>query len=156
MAAQIKTIHLKILFALLLAVGVMEANPANATDGIFCTVLTIEASNGSEGVDAALSQYAAIFSQQPFASFSSFKLINEKQYTLELNKPLKLTLPADLSGSLEYRGALKSELHLNLNISSGTGKPVLIEGTASNGVPFIAAGLKSPNGRWVIAVKCSR
>ncbi|MBN2530957.1 MAG: hypothetical protein JXR76_31510 [Deltaproteobacteria bacterium] len=125
-----------------------------ADEQIVCKVFTIEATNSGLGLDDSLKQYASIFTQKPFNAFNSFKLVSEKEYRLAPNQPLKLTLPEQLIGTLEYRGMSGTRLKLNLKLSRQDCSPILIEGTAGNGVPFMAAGLKSPNGRWVLAVKC--
>lgn len=137
-----------------LAVTFISFRADAADEPIVCKVFTIEATNSGVGVDDRLKQYASIFTQKPFSVFNSFKLVSEKEYRLAPNQPLQLNLPEQLTGTLEYRGMSGARLKLNLKLSRQDSAPILIEGTAGNGVPFMAAGLKSPNGRWVLAVKC--
>ncbi|MBN2344492.1 MAG: hypothetical protein JXX29_01660 [Deltaproteobacteria bacterium] len=127
-----------------------------AQEAVTCKVLTIEATNSGNGVDSALQPYAAIFKKKPFDTFNSFALISEKEYTLKLNQPLQLSLPTQLTGTLEFRGNDKNNLKLQLHLTKNEGAPIVINGTASDGAPFMAAGYKSPLGRWVIAIKCNK
>ena len=119
-----------------------------------CKVLTVEATNDGKGIDKALAGYADVFAKAPFNGFDSFKLVQEKKYTLELGAPSPLKL-RDLKGTLEYTGRTDKRLKLTLKLDRPAGSPVVIEGKASSGAPFIAAGMKSPSGRWVIAVECT-
>lgn len=130
------------------------SRPALANEHITCNVLTVEASKSGKGLDEALKQYSSIFAQKPFDVFDTFKLVSQKKYVLELQKPMKLILPSELSGSLEYQGKTSNQLKLSLKLSKSQDSPIIIEGTAGNGVPFMAAGFKSPEGRWILAVQC--
>lgn len=147
---------LSILTAVVFLSILFQVHNAAANELVTCKVLTIEASNTGHGIDKALEQYASIFKKKPFHSFNSFTLVSENEYQLELNSPTQLELPRQLSGTLEFSGKNNSQLTLNLNLSNNNEPPIVIKGTASNGVPFMAAGFKSPHGRWVIAIKCSK
>ena len=140
---------------MLILYTVFQSPPVDAGEKVNCKVFTIEASNDGTGIDAQLQPYASIFSQKPFDTFNSFKLTNETVYQLSLNSPAALSLPGEWKGSLEYRGKNDNRLKLNLNLSKNQTPPIIIEGTTGNGIPFIAAGFKSPKGRWVFAVKCT-
>jgi len=141
---------------LLLCCGMFRSTPANADEKVTCRVFTIEATSDGTGIDDALKPYASIFAQKPFDSFNSFRLADEKMYQLSLNTPTTLQLPGKLKGTLEFKGKSDNRLNLNLNLSKNQSPPIVIEGTTGSGVPFIAAGFKSPKGRWVFAVKCAR
>lgn len=145
---------LSILTAVAILSVLINVQTAFAQNSVTCKVFTIEASNSGNGVDAALKPYAGIFKNKPFDAFNSFTLISEKKYTLKLNTPTELSLPTQLSGTLEFVGNTSNKLQLNLSLAKNDGAPILIKGTTTAGVAFMAAGYKSPKGRWVIAVKC--
>ena len=154
MVESIEIRKISLITVILFLFGSIHTHTAFANGVIFCKVYTIEASNNAAGVDNNLKDYLSIFAQKPFTEFKSFELISEKEYKLVPNKPLQLTLPTQLSGTLEYKGMTGNSLNLNLKLSKQGSTPIIIEGKTGNGVPFIAAGLKSPKGRWVLAVKC--
>lgn len=135
--------------------GVSFAISAHAGEPITCNVITIEATNNGTGVDKTLKSFASVFSQKPFNAYNSFTLIAQKQYRLSLNSPHTLALPEQMSGTLVYKGKTDTSLKLTLELSKLENAPVVIEGTAGKGIPFMAAGFKSPDGRWIFAVKCT-
>ncbi|MBN2719005.1 MAG: hypothetical protein JXX14_24370 [Deltaproteobacteria bacterium] len=135
--------------------SILFATRLHAAEDINCKVLTIEASNDNSGVAQSLKEYTSVFSQKPFNSFNSFKLISETDYTLTLNTPRTLSLPDTLNGILAYKGKSDSSLQLTLKLAKAQQPPIIIDGKAGNGIPFMAAGFKSPNGRWILAVKCN-
>ncbi len=122
---------------------------------IRCNIFTIEASNSGAGLDSGLKEYAEIFKNKPFDKFNSFKLVSTKKINLSLGEKKELSLHTDLKGSLKFTGLSGKQLKLSLKLIKSNGSPVIIEGKALPGTPFIAAGLKSGHGRWVIAVECT-
>jgi DNA-binding NtrC family response regulator len=155
MVKGIKTTGVKVLASLLCLSGVLFANNVCAAEDVNCKVLTIEATNDGSGVAQPLREYASVFSQKPFDTFNSFRLVSEKEYTLPLNKPLTLSLPDQLNGTLAFKGKSNNNLQLTLKLAKAQNPPIIIDGKAGNGIPFMAAGFKSPNGRWILAVKCN-
>ncbi|MCP4601548.1 MAG: hypothetical protein GY847_13720 [Proteobacteria bacterium] len=129
---------------------------SHASIKVRCDVLTIEASNSNRGIDPALKSYAAVFKQPPFAGFNTFQLIHRKTYDMPLNVPVTLTLPASLGGSLRLTRKDGSQLDLTLALARQGRKPIEINGRASPGTPFFAAGLKNQKGVWIIGVACNR
>ncbi len=140
-------------FLALLAGGALQSHASNK---VRCDVLTIEVSNSNQGIDPALQSYAAIFKQSPFSGFNTFQLIHRKTYEMPLNAPVKLSLPASLGGSLRLNRKEGSQLDLTLTLARSGDKPIEINGRASPGTPFFAAGLKNPKGVWVIGIACRR
>ena len=145
-----------ILTLLLVFAGVFAVPDVLADNLVKCKVLTIEATNDSSGVPLSLNAYASIFRQKPFDAYSGFRLVDTQEYSLKLNTQLQLVLPDQLSGTLLYKGKLTNhQLQLTLSLGKADNQPIIIDGTATSGTPFLAAGFKSPSGRWIFAVKCS-
>ncbi len=144
------------LAAALVAVAFMAAGNgrAEAAERVICRVLTVEASPAEGGVDKALLPYAEVFAKPPFDGFHSFRLVHEKKYELSLGTDGELELPGELKGTLQFNGREGKALKLTLNLTRPDGRQVVVEGKSSSGTPFIAAGLRSGTGRWVIAVEC--
>jgi hypothetical protein len=140
--------------ACFLAIG--SAAAASASERIRCEVLTIEASHSAQGVDPALAMYGAIFKKPPFADFETFKLIARKSYELQLANETALTLPSPYAGTLRFDRENAGRFELSLSLTRPSGAPILVQGKATPGTPFFAAGLKSPLGRWVFAVACDK
>ena len=136
---------------LLAAVG-----SAQASEQVRCEVLTIEASNSGQGIDPALMAHVSIFQKAPFSSFNTFRLVSRTSYKLELGKPVALSMPTPLTGVLTFNRLLEGRLDLTLSINRTTAPPILINGRATPGSPFFAAGLKSARGRWVFGIVCDR
>ena len=155
MAKNTKNRYFWLLTLILSLTGVSFAFSASAGEPITCNVITIEATNSGTGIDKPLKSFASVFSQKPFSAYDSFKLVTQKKYRLSLNSPHTLALPEQLNGTLEYKGKANSSLKLTLALSKLENAPVIIEGTAGKGIPFMAAGFKSPGGRWIFAVKCT-
>ena len=155
MVNNTKIRYVWILSLIVCASGVSFAISASAAEPIICNVSTIEATNNGTGIDKPLKDFASLFSQKPFNAYNSFKLVAQKEYRLSLNSPHTLTLPEQLSGTLMYKGKTESSLKLTLELSKMQNPPVVIEGMAGNGIPFMAAGFKSPDGRWIFAIKCT-
>ncbi len=139
------------LFALL--AGTIQAHASN---NVRCEVMTIAASNSNKGIDPALTKYAAVFKQAPFSSFDSFKLVHRQVYEMPTRTPVQLSLPASLGGSLKLNQKDGSRLDLTLSLARQGHSPINIQGLASPGTPFFAAGLKNPDGVWVFGIACNR
>ncbi|MBN2802574.1 MAG: hypothetical protein JXR91_05735 [Deltaproteobacteria bacterium] len=145
----------KFSFIALLFLFVMWGAPAAyANEKIMCKILTIEASNSNIGIDEKLGEYTKLFKMEPFSAYNSFKLINTEKVELLKGVETELKLGDNLNGTLKYSGLQLNHLVLSLNLLRADKPPVVIEGKALPGTPFLAAGLKSGNGRFVIAVKC--
>jgi hypothetical protein len=142
------------LFAGLLILSGVAA--AQASERIRCEVLTIEASRTGQGIDPALAIYGAVFRTAPFAEFDTFKLVSRRSYELTLGGPAGLELPPPYSGTLRFDRENAGRFELSLALNRPTGGPVLVQGKATPGTPFFAAGLKSALGRWVFGVSCDR
>lgn len=142
--------------AVLGALAFCAAAPAQATEKVRCDVLTIEASNRGQGIDAALAEHGAVFRKHPFSSFDTFRLVSRHAYQLELGVPTALTLPAPLGGSIVYNQQVQGKLDLTLTITRPQVKPVTVRGKASPGSPLFAAGFKSGAGTWIFGVVCNR
>jgi hypothetical protein len=146
----------KLLAAVLGLTLLAAATHSAAADKVRCELLTIEASNAGQGIDPALMAHAAVLQKAPFASFNTFKLVQRQGYELTLGAPAALAMPAPLRGSLTFNSLLEGRLDITLSIERPAGGPVIINGKASPGSPFFAAGLKSDSGRWVFGIVCDR
>jgi hypothetical protein len=138
----------------LLALTGMAA--AQASERIRCEVLTIEASRTGQGIDPALAVYGPIFRTAPFAEFDTFKLVARRSYELTLGGLSALELPSPYGGSLRFDRENAGRFELSLTLTRPTGGPVLVQGKATPGTPFFAAGLKSALGRWIFGVACDQ
>lgn len=139
-----------------LAALLMGMLPAHASETVRCDVLTIEASNSAGGIDKALMSYAEIFKQKPFSDFDTFQLVHRQTLEMPLNEPVSLTLPESLGGSLKLDRLIGSKLELTLTLARQGHSPIQIQGKASPGTPFFAAGFKNPKGVWIFGVACIR
>lgn len=146
----------KLLAAIMGLILLGGAHLSAASDQVRCEVLTIEASNSGQGIDPELMAHVSIFQKAPFSSFNTFRLVNRSKYELTLGNPKPLTMPAPLAGSLTFNRQLEGRLDLTLTINRPSGAPILINGKATPGSPFFAAGLKSERGRWVFGIVCDR
>jgi hypothetical protein len=142
--------------AILGAIVLGVAFPAQASDKVRCDLLAIEASNRGQGIDAALTQHTSMLSKPPFSAFDTFKLVSRHAYDLQLGVPAPLSLPAPLVGTLAYNSETNAKLDLTLTITRPQAKPVTVQGKASPGSPFFAAGFKSSGGTWIFGVICNR
>ncbi|MCK9521884.1 MAG: hypothetical protein M0R76_02425 [Proteobacteria bacterium] len=127
----------------------------NASDTT-CDLLTIEATANAQGIDPALSDWASIFRAAPFSQFDTFRLVEQRQYALALGAPTALVLPQGIRGTLEFQGMRAGQLNIALVLQRDERMPVILAGRATPGVPFMAGGLKSEQGRWVFVVLCRR
>lgn len=127
---------------------------AQASERIRCEVLTIEASRTGQGIDPALAIYTPVFKTAPFAEFDTFKLVDRRSYELTLGGLAALSLPSPYAGSLRFDRENGGRFELSLTLARPTGNPVLVQGKATPGAPFFAAGLKSALGRWIFGVAC--
>ena len=134
----------------------LGATVSQASDKVRCEVFTIEASRSGQGIDPALVQHASIFQKAPFSGFDTFKLVHRQSYELTLGTPVALAMPQSLTGSLQFNNRLQGRLDLPLSIVRPQRSPILINGKATPGSPFFAAGLKSAHGRWVFGIICDR
>ena len=130
--------------------------PAQASDKVRCDVLTIEASNRGQGIDAALAEHTAVLTKAPFSSFNTFKLVSRQGYELQLGTAAPLALPAPMGGALAFNSESGGRLDLTLTITRPQLKPVTVRGSAKPGSPFFAAGFKSSGGTWIFGVICNR
>jgi hypothetical protein len=142
------------LFAGAVALGFITA--AQASERVRCEVLTIEASRSGQGIDPALALYGAVFKAAPFAEFDTFKLVGRRSYELALGSDAALTIPSPYTGSLRFDRENAGRFELTLSLTRPSGPPILVQGKATPGTPFFAAGLKSALGRWVFGVACDR
>jgi hypothetical protein len=129
---------------------------AEASERIRCEVLTIEASRTGQGIDPALAAYGAVFRAAPFTQFDTFKLVSRKSYELTLGSQAALVLPSPYGGALRFDRENAGRFELSLTLTRPKGAPVQVQGRATPGTPFFAAGLKSALGRWVFGVACDR
>jgi hypothetical protein len=129
---------------------------AQASESIRCEVLTIEASRTGQGIDPALTLYSAVFKTAPFAEFDTFKLVARRSYELTLGGQSALSLPSPYGGALRFDRENGGRFELSLTLTRPTGAPILVQGKATPGTPFFAAGLKSALGRWVFGVACDK
>jgi hypothetical protein len=128
---------------------------AQASERIRCEVLTIEASRTGQGIDPALAVYRPVFLTAPFAEYDTFKLVTRHSYELTLGgQAATLALPAPYTGSLRFDQENIGRFELSLTLTRPTGAPVLVQGKATPGTPFFAAGLRSALGRWIFGVAC--
>jgi hypothetical protein len=121
-----------------------------------CELLTIEASSGGQGVDAALAAHAAILRKPPFSAFNTFRLLKRQAYDLTRGTPVVLSLPQSLGGSLLYNRMEEGRFNLTLTINRQGGAPVTINSKASPGRPFFAAGFQTGTGTLIFGVICNR
>jgi hypothetical protein len=142
------------LLAGLLALGAVAT--AQASEKLRCEVLTIEASRTGQGIDPALAAYQSIFKLPPFAEFDTFKLVSRRSYELTLGSDAALAIPSPYGGSLRFDRESGGRFELSLSLTRPSGAPILVQGKATPGTPFFAAGLKSALGRWVFGVACDR
>ncbi len=142
--------------AILGLILLMGATASQASDKVRCEVLTIEASRSGQGIDPALTQHASIFQKAPFSGFDTFKLVHRQSYELTLGAPVALAMPKPLTGALQFNNRPQGRLDLTLSIVRPKLSPILINGKATPGSPFFAAGLKSAHGRWVFGIICDR
>ena len=144
--------------AVVLACGLAfgTATAAQASERIRCEVLTIEASRSGQGLDPALALYGPVFKAAPFAEFDTFKLVSRKSYELTLGSESQLTIPSPYAGALKFDRESAGRFELTLSLTRPAGPPILVQGKATPGTPFFAAGLKSALGRWVFGVACDR
>lgn len=142
------------LLTALLAVG--AAAGADASNRVRCEVLTIEASRTGQGIDPALAGYRAIFQVPPFAEFDTFRLVGRRSYELTLGAEVPLAMPSPYGGALRFDREGKGRFELSLSLTRPQGAPILVQGKATPGTPFFAAGLRSALGRWVFGVACER
>jgi hypothetical protein len=129
---------------------------ARAGEQVKCDLLTIEASSGGQGVDAALAAHAAILQKPPFSAFNTFRLLKRQTYDLVLGTPVVLSLPQALGGSLLYNRMEEGRFNLTLTIDRQGGAPVTINSKASPGRPFFAAGFQTGTGTLIFGVICNR
>lgn len=146
----------KALAAVIGGIVLSIALAAAAEDTVRCEVLTIEASNSGLGIDPALRAHSAIFGKPPFSAFDTFKLVQRQAHDITLGVPVALTLPQPFSGSLGFNGERQGKLDLTLTLSRQQSKPIQIDGKASPGTPFFAAGFRSATGTWIFGVLCDR
>ncbi|MFO8073476.1 MAG: hypothetical protein R6V85_16550 [Polyangia bacterium] len=134
--------------------------PVAAGDVVRCEVLSIEARNDGSGVDPALrsvlAEHATVLDKYPFSTFDSFKLVMRRAYELKVGSQAALTLPQPFAGRLSLEGWSAGKLDLSLSLSRGEGQPIVVDGNASPGTPFFAAGLASSGGTWIFGVLCDR
>jgi hypothetical protein len=128
----------------MLALTSMAAAPAS--ERIRCEVLTIEASRTGQGIDPALAVYSTVFRTAPFAEYDTFKLVARRSYELTLGVQSALSLPPPYVGALRFDRENEGRFELSLTLTRPTGAPVLVQGKATPGTPFFAAGLKSALG----------
>jgi hypothetical protein len=146
----------KALAAIVGSIVLSVALMAGAEDTVRCEVLTIEASNAGQGIDPALRAHSAIFGKPPLSAFNSFKLVQRRAYDVTLGTPAALVLPQPFTGSLSFNGATQGKLDLTLKLARQQAQPILINGKASPGTPFFAAGFRSATGTWIFGVLCER
>ncbi|MDD5306931.1 MAG: hypothetical protein PHU25_06370 [Deltaproteobacteria bacterium] len=127
-----------------------------AGEQVKCELLTIEASSGGQGIDAALAAHAAILRKPPFSAFNTFRLLKRQDYDLTPLTPVVLTLPQALGGSLLYNRMEEGRFNLTLTINRQGGAPVIINTKASPGRPFFAAGFETGTGTLIFGVICNR
>ena len=146
----------KVLAAIVGSIVLSLALTAAAKDTVRCEVLTIEASNSGHGIDPALRAHSAIFGKPPFSAFNSFRLVQRQALDVALGAPAQLTLPQPFSGSLGFNGEQQGKLNLSLTLARSQAQPIVINGKASPGAPFFAAGFRSATGTWIFGVLCDR
>lgn len=129
---------------------------AQASGKFRCNVMTIQASNSGHGIDKKLSKHASLLRQSPFSAFNTFKLVDSHQYTLELGEVKKLKLTDPITGTLKLSTVAANRLYLSLTLTRSGNKPVSINGNASLGAPFFAAGFKNTIGPLIFGVACTR
>jgi hypothetical protein len=149
-----------ILALAIVGVALSIGSPLAADDVVRCEVLSIEARNDGSGVDPALRSvleaHATVFDKYPFSTFDSFKLVMRRTYELKMVSQVALTLPQPFTGRLSLKGWDSGQLKLSLSLSRGEGQPIVVDGNASPGTPFFAAGLASSGGTWIFGVLCDR
>jgi hypothetical protein len=148
--------RVKLIAAIVGAIVLAGAIPAQASSKVRCDLLTIEASNRGQGIDAALTPHASVLRKPPFSAFDTFKLVSRNAYDLELGVPTALSLPAPMGGSLGFNSETAGRLDLTLTITRPQAAPVTVNGKASPGSPLFAAGFKSNGGTWIFGVICNR
>jgi hypothetical protein len=144
------------LAALVAGALALGGGAVQASERIRCEVLTIEASKTGQGIDPALAIYGAVFKVAPFSEFDTFKLVARRSYELTLGAQSALSLPAPYGGALRFDRENGGRFELSLTLTRPTGGPVFVQGKATPGTPFFAAGLRSALGRWVFGVACDR
>ncbi|MDJ0764767.1 MAG: hypothetical protein QNJ97_17435 [Myxococcota bacterium] len=127
-----------------------------AGESVRCEILTIQASNTGQGIDPALRAHRSLFLQAPFSSYNTFRLVNRHIHTMALGVHKSLTLPPSLTGSLRLNRIDGAKLDLTLTLTRQGREPIRINGKASPGSPFFAAGLKNTQGVWIFGVVCHR
>ncbi len=144
----------KLIAATVLLTLFLGTLPANALGKVRCEVMTIQASNSKKGIDPALSAYKVVFKQRPFSAFDTFQLVHRQTYEMAVGTPTALSMPKTLGGSLSLNGEVNLKLSLTLTLARNGQRPININGTASPGAPFFAAGLKNPSGVWILGIAC--
>jgi hypothetical protein len=141
--------------AFLLAVfsGVSEAG---AEKKVQCEVMTIQASNLGKGIDKRLKKHEATFKQPPFSAFDTYELIHRQTYKMPRSASVSLHLPESLGGSLRLNKVVNDQLDLTLSLARKEKSPINIQGKATFGAPFFAAGFKHPKGVWIFGVVCKK
>lgn len=141
--------------ACLLGVLVGVSN-AVAEKRVVCEVMTIQASNLGKGIDKRLKKHEATFKQPPFSAFDTYELVHRQTYKMPITASISLHLPESLGGSLRLNKEANDQLDLTLSLARKGKSPINIQGKATFGAPFFAAGFKNPKGVWIFGVVCKK
>ncbi len=146
------------LVALCLALVAFETQ-ARAQAAATCTVTEMVATNDGKGVDPKLSRFERKLKKPPFSSWDTFRLLAEKTFDTEEDKPVTTGLAPGGKLTLLLKDKIPSggkvRLRYGLDMDSKAGKRILSTTVAfDSGDAVLVAGEPYQKGTYILALSC--
>jgi hypothetical protein len=125
-----------------------------------CGVKIILASHAGSGVDPKLVGLKHYLAKDPFTTYKSFQLLDEKKWSLRASQTEKLKLPNGKEMALTYvdtvAGTNGKRVRLRLEISDDSKKLLNTTFTLDEGAYVLQAGQRHKDGLLILGVSCEK